>query len=82
MSLTTVLLILALVCFLLATFNVTLGTLNLVAAGLAFWVLALLLGSFEGLGSSTLLIVIVVIVIVVVLVLLFQRGTFNRSAPK
>jgi hypothetical protein len=34
-----ILLILGLVCFLLATFSIPVGRLNLTAAGLAFWIL-------------------------------------------
>jgi hypothetical protein len=81
MTIGLLLLLLALVCFVLATFGVTLGTINLVAAGLAFWVLSLLVGSLEGLGSSTLLIVLIVIVVAVLVIVLVQRGTFTRGGP-
>ncbi len=39
------LLILALICFIAATFGATIRSINLVALGLAFWVLALILGT-------------------------------------
>lgn len=45
---TTILLVFAFVLFALAAFNVSAPRWNLVAAGLAFWVLSILLG---GLGS-------------------------------
>ena len=73
MSLTTVLLVLALIAFVLATFNVSLGSLNLIAAGLALWVLALLLGDVAGISATTLLIIVVVVVLVVVVVYLIRR---------
>lgn len=42
-GLDTILLVAALICFALATVGVTLGTVNLVALGLALWVLSLLI---------------------------------------
>jgi hypothetical protein len=42
MSLLTLFLILALICFILATIGVPVSRINLVALGLAFWVLGLL----------------------------------------
>lgn len=41
--LTIILLIAGLVCFVAAAINYAIGTLNLVAAGLAFWILTVLL---------------------------------------
>jgi hypothetical protein len=43
MNVHTILLVLALVCFIAAGLGVAVGRLNLVAAGLALWVLSLLL---------------------------------------
>lgn len=43
-----VLLIIAFICFLLATFGVALGRLNLIALGLALWVLAVILPGVRG----------------------------------
>jgi hypothetical protein len=43
---TTILLVIALVCFLLAAFGVSVPRLNLVALGLAAWVLTLLIPLF------------------------------------
>jgi len=39
-----VLIILALICFIAAAVNAKVGSINLVAAGLAFWVTSVLLG--------------------------------------
>ena len=39
----TILLVAALICFILAAFNVSVPRLNLVALGLAFWVLTLII---------------------------------------
>lgn len=44
MTIATVLLVLALVCFVLATFGANVPRVNLVALGLSLWVLAVLLG--------------------------------------
>jgi hypothetical protein len=79
MTLGLLLLILAFVAFVLATFNVPLGSLNLVALGLALWVLSMLLGAIAGLSTTTLLIVILVVVLVVVLVAVLRR---NAPAAK
>lgn len=81
MTIGLLLLLLALVCFVLATFNISLGSLNLIAAGLAFWLVATLAGSLEGLGSATLLVVLVIIIAVVLVIVLAQRGTFTRGSP-
>lgn len=40
MSIDLILLVVAFICFVAAAVNVKLGSINLVAAGLAFWVLA------------------------------------------
>ncbi len=80
MNLDQILLIAALVCFILATLNVSILGLNLVALGLAFWVLTLIVG---GALSSTVLLILIIVLIIVVIVVLTQRGTFNRSvAPR
>ena len=47
---TLILLVFAFVLFAIASFNVGLPRFNLIAAGLAFWVLSILLGS-GGVGS-------------------------------
>jgi hypothetical protein len=39
MSIDLILLVVAFICFVLAALNVKVGSLNLVAAGLAFWIL-------------------------------------------
>ena len=44
MTVGTILLVLALICFVLAACGVPLGPVSTVALGLAFWVLAVLLG--------------------------------------
>lgn len=46
---TFIFLLLAFVCFVLAAFNVTVRTLNLVAAGLAFWVFVALWAAMKAL---------------------------------
>ncbi len=45
MTLSTILMAVALVCFVLAAFGVRTGRVNMVAVGLAIWVLATLVGA-------------------------------------
>ena len=45
MALTTILLIVALICFIVAALSVPVPRVNLVACGLALWLLAVMLGS-------------------------------------
>lgn len=47
MTLGTILLVLALVCFVLAAFNATVKKVSLLPLGLAFWVLAMLLDALK-----------------------------------
>jgi hypothetical protein len=79
MSLSLLLLVLAFIAFVLAAFNVQLGSLNLIGAGLALWVLSLLIGGITGLSTTMLLVILVVVVLVVVLVAVLRR---NPSAAK
>lgn len=51
MSLSLVFLILALICFLLEALAVSVPRLRLIALGLAFWVLALMIGGRVGLDT-------------------------------
>jgi len=44
MNLDTILLVVAFICFILAAFGVSINKVNLIAAGLAAWVLTLLVG--------------------------------------
>ena len=81
MTLTTILLLAAFVSFVLAALNVSLLNLNLIGLGLALWVLTLILGTLEGLGS-TVLIVLVIILIIVLLIVLLQRGALSLPARK
>jgi len=45
MTLSTILMAVALICFVLAAFGVRTGKISMVAVGLAFWVLATLVGT-------------------------------------
>ena len=71
MSLALILLALAFASFALAAFNVPIGSVNLVALGLALWVLTFLLPA-----STALVLLIVVLLLILVLVkLLLERRT-------
>lgn len=79
MTISTLLLVLAFIAFLLAAINVQLGSINLIGAGLALWVLSLLIGSgIAGLSNTMLLVIVVVVVLVVLLVVVLRR---NPPAP-
>jgi hypothetical protein len=66
-TIATILLLAAFFCFVLATFNLSVFNLNLVALGLALWVLTLILGVFAGLGSEVVIILLVVLLIVLII---------------
>jgi hypothetical protein len=74
MSLSVLLLVLAFIAFVLAAFNVQLGSINLIGAGLALWVLSLLIGGVAGLSTTMLLVIVVVVVLVVVLATVLRRN--------
>lgn len=74
MSLSILLLVLAFIAFVLAAVNVQLGTLNLIAVGLALWVLSMLIGGIGGVSTTTLLIIVLAVVLVVVLVVVLRRN--------
>jgi hypothetical protein len=74
------LLVLAFACFVLATFNVNVAGLNLVALGLALWVLTLILGALEGLSS--LVVVLLVVLLVVLVIVVVQRFPRSPAPPR
>jgi len=80
MGLTTVLLLLAFICFLAATFNLSVFGLNLVALGLALWVATLILGVLTGIPTTVLIVILLIILIVLILVFI-QRGGLH-APPK
>lgn len=76
MTLSLFLLSLAFACFFLAAFNIPVPVVNLVAAGLALWVLSILVGAVP----LHVLILLIIVLVLVLLISLLQRAAAKPPA--